>query len=246
MGSRCLPRGLDGSGATATERRGLRGCPPSARGEGVLVGSWGRRGDGGRSVAPSSRGASALPPRGRCAEAARGFPLEVGEGTHGRLYCPPGEGRSGALRASRRRPGRTRSQPLGLGRGFWVRKGAAGGSLGMGRGSRPSRGPGRPLAARAEGRALRGADGCSKGGGSLSCRRACVDPAEPRQPSLAALSRISRPRFPREGWHPFPPAPLRPLLKKARDFPLICVSINQAMCGICFYNSSLVTSQTLS
>lgn len=98
VGSRCLPRGLDGSGATATERRGLRGCAPCARGEGASRRKLGETRRHGRSVAPSSRGASALPPRGRCAEAARGFPLELGEGTHGRLYRPPGEGRSCALR----------------------------------------------------------------------------------------------------------------------------------------------------
>lgn len=118
---------------------------PCARGEGASRRKFGERwGPGGHSVSPSSRGASGLPRRGRCAEAARGFPLEVGEGARRRLHCPLGKG--GAVLCG---PRVGAQEGLAPSRWVWGSASGGGGRPGRGRGPGPTRGPGRPLAARA-------------------------------------------------------------------------------------------------
>lgn len=69
--------------------------------------------------------------------------------------------------------------------------------------------------------------------------------AEPGGPSPAAHLELARRVFPKDGGILSSDSPPAAFLKSPGFHVNLC-QLSQAMCGICFYNSSLVTSQTLS
>lgn len=147
-------------------------------------------------------------------------------------------------RASRRCRGELLSPPLGLELGFWVREAAEAEEPGAEWDPRP----GRPLAARAASAARRVGLRGRGGAGSRSERlpeAGAEGPAEPGGPSPAAHLELARRVFLKDGGILSSDSPPAAFLKSPGFHVNLC-QLSQAMCGICFYNSSLVTSQTLS